>query len=95
MYGVMINDNKGGNYYSDNSTFTLHLYIYTHNIKPTKHSYKIKELSIKQSFMAKYKRLFHSHLYHSTLFVFCWGIFSCKLGQSATLYDSRSSRSGC
>ena len=52
MYGVMINDNKGGNYYSDNSTFTLHGNIFTHNIKPTKHSYKIKELSIKQSLMA-------------------------------------------
>ena len=52
MYGVMINDNKGGNHYSDNSTLTLHGYIFTHNIKPTKHSYKIKELSIKQSLMA-------------------------------------------
>ena len=52
MYGEIINDNKGGNYYSDNSTFTLHGYIFTHNIKPTKHSYKIKELNIKQSFMA-------------------------------------------
>ena len=52
MYGVMINDNKGGNYYSDNSTRTLHGYIFTHNIKSTKHSYKIKELSFKPSFMA-------------------------------------------
>ena len=52
MYGVMINDNKGGNHYSDNSTFTLHGYIFTHNIKSTNHSYKIKELNIKQSFMA-------------------------------------------
>ena len=47
MYGVMINDNKGGNYYSDNFIFTLHGYIYTLNIKPIKHSYKIKELNIK------------------------------------------------